>query len=206
MTSEEERSEVPDLDDVLYAFFVACPLPTRVETRRWQERHPAYAEAIGRRAAIMADIAFGQMTNATVEYEDAPDPATDALIARLVKETSTADTRGSVTTTLADLLTAARKRIPEVAQEIDIHRGVLADIVAGRLAPPIGNRLVGALATALTASEVAVRRAAEASFALPTLGHASSDGPPESTSRTYAQSIASSDMTEERKAYWLRQD
>ena len=192
MTSIDD--DLSDFGGVAMAFTTACPAPTDAQISEWAARHPEHAEEIRDLARIMRED----------PEQDAPedDAEADAMVARVVGAgMSRLDALRRPT--LPDLVAQGGTSVPKVAAAIGIDRGVLADIIAGRLQPPIGPRLVAALASALGTAGRTVREAVSASFDAPLAGHASSAAPSAQQGRTYAQSIAASAMPEDRKAYWL---
>lgn len=191
-------------DDVLFAFQLAHPRPGPRDIAEWIRRHPAFESDILEHATLLLEI------NHDSEEEAVAD---EALLARgrsrmlnaIYVDAEGAKAKGDLSPrSFEGLLKASGKSLPDVAREIDIGRGVLTDLVSGRMAPPIGRRLVDALVSAFSAAAAEIHAAFEASLAAPLMGRAKASGTPAALRRPYAEIVmADPTMSDERKAYWL---
>jgi hypothetical protein len=101
-------------------------------------------------------------------------------------------------------MSAAGFDIPRLARCINIDRMVLAELNAGRMRLPLGRRLSEALTDVLGMSAAWLERAVSDLLAGPRrLGHAKADEAPTINTRSYAEVIRASPMSEDDKRYWL---
>ena len=104
------------------------------------------------------------------------------------------------------MLAAIGKTVPDIAREIVISRPVVADLVNGWMAEPIPVRLADALITSMGTTPELFHSAVRIAQQSPYLGHAKADKTPVITPRSAEEIIRESDMSEERKRYWLGED
>lgn len=97
--------------------------------------------------------------------------------------------------------------IPRLARCINIDRMVLAELNAGRMRLPLGRRLAVALTDALGVSTAWLEHAISDLLAGPRrLGHAKADEQPVINTRSYAEIIRASPMSDDDKHYWLAEE
>jgi hypothetical protein len=194
-------------DEVLLAFHEACEHPTAEQIMEWTSRYPEFAEDIIAHAEHQlsweaqkelhdkepgeADVARNWSWTLNAIYE--------AEKARSVEASPSEET-------FSQLLEKAGMTIPVLARRLDIDRLVLGEINAGRLRPPIHVRLLDALAEALGKAKNELEQAIARSLAAPMLGNAKASNKPEVYAQTYESVIQSSDMSVEKKNYWLGRD
>ena len=192
-------------DKVLFAFHRACTCPTAEQITKWTKRHPEFAEDIRMHAAIRLDWAAS-----SEETREEPDElllergrsrALNAIYNAQVVASSTADIAADGT--FEQLMAANGMSIPQLARSIDIERSVLADLVSGRMHPPINQRFVDAFTQALPVAQQDFNRALKLALKSPKLGYARANQQPTVVRRSYKDIIRSSSMSEERRAYWL---
>jgi transcriptional regulator with XRE-family HTH domain len=210
--SKERNTE--SRDEVLLAFQQACERPTAAQIIGWCQRFPQFAEDIRDHAAIAWDMA---------EREALPAPSVDpSMLERgfsqvlhlmhvaessAVPQASPAPAQTAESApTFQQLMKARGTDVPKLARELDIERGVLADLLSGRMLPPISNRFVLALTSALNAKAEAFAAALRSALNSPRLGHAKADETPVVVPRSYESIIRDSSMTPERKQYWLDEE
>ncbi len=186
-----------DAELVASQFTVRCgPRPTPDQVEEWQARHPEHAVVIAEFAeAMLASPSDGSEVASEAEVDE-------GVIDVMMRITSFADADAS----LHDVIAEAGLSVPGLARSLDVARSLLADVASGRVIPPVGTRLSSALAGALKRERRAVEDAIDASFSDASAMHASAEGEPEVTSRTYADAVRASGMTDERKVYWLEED
>ena len=195
-------------DEVLFAFHEACERPTAEQIVDWTERHPEFAEDIREHAELL----FSWLTR----NEHPADEPDEAMIARgwswtlnaiykAEKEAEAAPEVKSVEN-FSQLLQGRSMTIPALARQLDIDRLVVGELNAGRMKPPIGDRLTAALAEALKISSKHLAAAIQQSFASPAIGHAKAGQKPTVNAQTYDEVVSSSSMSEEKKRYWLGKD
>lgn len=195
-------------DEVLFAFHQQCERPTAEQITRWTNRYPEFAEDIREHAAI-------RMEWNAMDDREALEPS-EALMARgrsralnavhNAQEAAKTESEVSDETSFEALLAARGANVPQLARDIDIERSVLADVVTGRVCPPLGNRLLQALSVALHTTISKVNAAVDHACAHPRLGHAKASHAPSVAARSYEETIQASAMSSERKAYWLVED
>ena len=195
-------------DEVLFAFHEACERPTAEQIVEWTEKYPEFADDIREHAELL----LSWLTRNEHSAEE-PDEAmisrgwsrTLNAIYKAEKEAETAPEVKSVEN-FSQLLEARAMTIPALARQLDIDRLVVGELNAGRMKPPIGNRLTAALAEALEISSKHLAAAIQQSFASPAMGHAKAGQTPTVVAQTYDEVVLSSSMSEEKKLYWLGKD
>jgi hypothetical protein len=108
--------------------------------------------------------------------------------------------------TFQQMEAAVGKETYQLAKEMDVARGVLADLFNGRMRPPIRKRLVDGLLSLLHTSREEFRSALDCALSQPRLGHAKADQTPVVAARPCDDIIRDSNMPPERKRYWLEED
>ena len=200
--SREERK-----DDVLFAFHCACERPTAEQIIEWVDRYPEFAEEIREHAALLRDWAD--------QEENDPDEIDETLLSRANSRVLNAVYNAQVAAkegheggnkTFDALLAAAGTSTPALARELDVDRSVLADLFRGRIERPIGDRLVSALIVRLKSTQTMFENALSLALSSPSMGLAKSVGPLKVVRRSYDEVIRDSNMTPERKDYWLGKD
>jgi hypothetical protein len=196
-----------DRDEVLLAFHKSCERPSAQDIIEWTAKYPAFADDIRDHAAILRDWAAREGLPEQVPDELAlargRSRALNALHAARKMQAEEPMPVASFEAMMAEKGTNIR----ELARQLDIDRGVLADMVSGRMRPPVGERLVAAWMKWLGVTRDLFERAFAAARATPKLGHAKADGPPQIIPRTYEDIIRSShSMSDERIRYWLEED
>ena len=204
-----ERNRTVERDEVLFAFHVACDVPTPELVEEWVRRYPQYEDDFRRHAGILA----ARLVRAQVA-EPEPD---ETMLARGRSRALNAVYNAEIEAQLADvapdvgtftqLLEAAGTSIAALARKISIDRMVLAELAAGRMALPVGLRLSDALVAVLKETPLRLDAAFRQSLASPRLGHAKAEQAPTIHLRSYEEIILSSQhMGDEQKKYWLGQD
>ena len=210
--SKERKTE--SRDEVLFAFHQACERPTSEQIIEWTQRHPQFAEDIRDHAAVSWDMAAQE----ALPKEEPSSTMLDRGFSRVLnmmfdadfvaasqESSEPAQTSESIQS-FQKMMEAHGLTVPKLAREIDIERGVLADLVSGRMIAPIGNRFVLALTTALSISRQTFDAAVRLAQHSPILGHAKADAPPVIVPQTYESIIRESSMTPERKQFWLDEE
>ena len=144
-----------DRDDVLFAFDNECQCPTAEQIIEWTRRYPQFADDIRDHAAVSLDTAARE--GHPVEEPDENMLARgfsrvlnllyDAKVAAESNELSATVQSCEPLQSFQQLMTARGKDVPKLARELDIQRGVLADLVSGRMLAPVGDRLCSAIIT-----------------------------------------------------------
>ncbi len=196
---EEER------DEVLFAFHQAYERPAASDIIAWCKRYPAFAEDIRAHATVSRDWA----ANAGEQPEEADERLqarafSNALNILYAAEAQAARaSEADAPKSFHEMLGACGKEIYVLARDLNIARGVLADLVNGWMCGPLSQRLVTAVMAALGITRGAFDDAHRYSLNHPTLDHAKADRAPSVTARACATIIRESNMSEERKRYWL---
>lgn len=203
-----EQNRNPDRDDVLFAFHQTCDNPTDEQVSEWTRRYPQYADDIREHASLRA-----QWASESDEPGAEPDESMLArgrshalnLLHGVHQEAAAAQKVSEKTWPQA--LSAAGFDIPRLARCINIDRMVLAELNAGRMRLPLGRRLTDALTDVLGMSAAWLERVVSDLLAGPRrLGHAKADEAPTINTRSYAEVIHASSMSETEKSYWLGED
>ncbi|MGX4806871.1 hypothetical protein [Bradyrhizobium guangdongense] len=203
-----EQNRNPERDDVLFAFHQTCDNPTAEQVSEWTRRYPQYADDIREHAALRT-----QWSSESDEPGDEPDESMLArgrshalnLLHSARQEAAAAQNVSEKTWPQA--VSAAGFDIPRLARCINIDRMVLAELNAGRMRLPLGRRLTDALTEVLGMSAAWLERVVTDLLAGPRrLGHAKADEAPAINTRSYAEVIQASSMSEDEKHYWLGED
>jgi hypothetical protein len=196
-------------DEVLFAFHQACERPTTEQILDWTRKYPQFADDIRAHAAVARD--WAAMEGQPVEQPD------DTLLARgfsrVLDALYNAEAAVKTPTPAAmpqasfhQLMTAQRKDVRALARELDIERGVIADLMSGRMRAPAGKRFANAVGVALSISPEVFEQAHLAALAAPRIGFAKAEQAPTAVARSYADIIRDSGMSPERKRYWLEEE
>ena len=200
MTAIDESAR----DDVLFAFQLAHPYPSPADVRAWVDRHPALADALMEHASAMLDAAREGEVDAGPDESALARGRSVALDLLFRADEASREAAQAPKASFDDLLGAYGSGVPTLSREIGIGRGVLTDLVSGRIATPIGRRLLAALAKAFAVPIDTVSGAVDLALAAPRLGRAKASGRPEARRRPYAEAVsADPTMTDDRKAHWL---
>jgi len=197
----EERNEV------LFAFHQACNDPTAKDIIDWVKRYPQFADDIREHAAILKEWADRDKLS--------DDELSDTELSRSRSRTLNAlyNARSAATQnspepvrSFEQMMQANGTDVPKLARELDIARTVLAALVFGRMRAPAGNRLVVALMVTLGITADEFNAALQFASRSPRLGHAKADGLATINALSYEELIRGSNMSDERKQYWLSEE
>jgi hypothetical protein len=197
-----------DRDEVLFAFHQACNSPTAEQIIDWTTRYPQFAEDIRAHAAYRKDWAAREGMPV-----DEPDEvmlargrsvALNALYNAEVEAVVAAPSTSHAT--FQELMAARGTDVRRLSTALGIERGILADLVSGRMLAPVGKRFFQAVSQALAISRDAFDAAHQFALQAPKLGHAKADHTPTVILRSYEEIVRSSSMTDDERRYWLDGD
>lgn len=201
-----DRTE--DRDEVLFAFHQAYERPTAEQIIEWTDRYPQFAEDIRAHAAVSRDWVASEGVPAVQADETmlarGYSNALNALYSAEIKASTPATV--SASQGFHEMLAARGREVFEIASDLDIARGVLADLFNGWMRGPIRKRLVDAVLHSLAITRDAFDNALELALQNPYLGHAKADRAPTVTPRRCDDIIRDSNMSPERIRYWLEED
>ncbi len=204
--SQQNRRE--ERDEVLFAFHQACERPTTEQIIAWIDRYPQFADDIRAHAVISRDWAAGESLPAAEADETmlarAYSNALNALYEAEIKASPSAPVQAAKN--FHEMLNERAKEVFQLAGELDIARGVLADLFNGWMLAPIRKRLIDAVTFSLAITRPAFDYALTYALQNPRLGHAKADNAPIVTPRACDEIICDSNMSPERKRYWLEED
>jgi hypothetical protein len=191
-------------DRVLMAFHNECQKPSVEQILAWIERFPKYADDIRAHAAVARDWVAGAEGSDEEVSQSALDTAySNALNAIYSAQKNEAQANAAAS---FDDIAAARNIDPvDMADEMDIARGVLADLFDGAMLRPVRKRLKDAVCAMLQISDAMFESAHELSLNNPRFGHAKATGAPVIRARPCDDIIRNSPMTPERTRYWLEE-
>ena len=206
------RPPTPERDEVLFAFHEACPRPTAQQIIDWTSRFPQFADDIRAHAAVARDWAGRKALPA--EAEEPSETELARAYSRALNALYTADPQARSSQGegqyFQDILAARGMDVPALAREIGgdvgIRRSVIADLISGRMRPPVGRRFLEAFCRVLAMTHERFNAALEMALARPRLGFAKSDTAPTVTARSYEDVVRDSGMTEDQIRYWLDED
>lgn len=203
-----EHSGKEERDEVLFAFHQACERPTAEDIIAWTDRFPEFAEDIRAHAAIARDWVASEGLPA-IELKEAmlARAYSNALNALFDAETKAARSVATGTAkNFYEMLNERGKEIYLLAREMDIARSVLADLFNGWMLAPVRRRLVEAVMSSFGITEAAFDNALTLALENPRFGHAKADSAPTVIPRPCDDIIRDSNMSNERKRYWLEED
>ncbi|WP_426129697.1 hypothetical protein [Pararhizobium sp. PWRC1-1] len=196
-----------DRDRALYEFHLACPRPTAEQIIEWTERYPQFAEDIRIHAAISLDWnaadSLGRPAEIAISKTMMARAHSRVLNALFLSETQVTAPEVKGAAGFHEILESRGQKVHVVAKELNIGRDVLADLFNGWMTEPVGRVLVDAVRGFLGISEAAFQSAYYHAFNNPKFQHAKSSGPPIIPRRSYEEVIAGSNMSSERKKYWM---
>src|SRR5674476_1566250 len=117
-----ERNEIPDRDEVLFAFHQACDRPTARQITEWTERYPQYADDIRAHASVRSEWA-NDANSETLEADDtmlAQGRSRALNILHKVRQPAAVASNASEATTWPQILAVAGFDVPELARHINI--------------------------------------------------------------------------------------
>jgi hypothetical protein len=201
-----------DRDEVLFAFHQACARPTAENIIEWTSKFPQFADDIRAHASVSRDWDARKDVHSEkpseTELARAFSHALNALYNAEVEAAST--TAASTPRSFHQILSACGKDVPTLAREMSSHigiaRSVLADLVNGRIRPPVGNRFLNAVMGGLSITSDAFYGALEVALNAPRIGQAKATTTPTVIAQSYEEVIRSSAMTPEQIQYWLDED
>lgn len=195
-----------DRDHALLEFHRLCPRPTAGQIIEWTKRYPEFADDIRTHAAISRDWDAADLSNEADEDISETMKArahSRVLNALFLSESPVLITEIETAGGFHEALEARGQRVHEVAKELDIGRDVLADLFNGWMTAPVGRMLTDAVRGFFGMSAAAFELAYQYACDHPKLGHAKASGHPTIPRRSYEEIIAGSNMSPERKKYWL---
>ena len=193
-----DGNQTMNLHDALLEFELACPLPTMDDVREWQDKYPAFQREILDHAAEVADDVLSGSPLREAKFDKRDEP----FVARALEAAITARGMGRPTTTLADAARASGRSTEEIAAAVDLPARIMADVLSGAILGGLPSKLVKRLASFLPEMGGLGSMATGAV----SMGHASAKGAPVRATRTFAQAVEESDMSPDRKAFWLDVD
>ncbi|MBY2994496.1 hypothetical protein HF263_23005 [Rhizobium leguminosarum] len=195
-----------DRDHALFAFHRLSPRPTAEQIIEWTKRYPEFADDIRTHAAISRDWDVADSLNEADEEISETMKArahSRVLNALFLSESPVLTTETETTGGFHEVLEARGQKVHEVAKQLDIGRDVLADLFNGWMTAPVGRVLADAVRGFFGMSAAAFELAYQYACDHPKLGHAKSSGQPTIPRRSYEEIVAGSNMSPERKKYWL---
>jgi hypothetical protein len=204
--NQHNRKE--ERDEVLFAFHQACERPTAEQIIAWTQRYPQFAEDIRSHAAVSRDWAASEGLD-TVEADEtmlarAYSNALNALYHAEIEASSAAPQHAAKN--FHEMLSERGKEVWQLAGDLDIARSVLADLFNGWMLAPVRRRLVTCVMSSFAITRDTFDSALTFALQNPRLEHAKADNAPTVTPRTCDEIIRDSNMTPERKRYWLEED
>ena len=203
-----DQINTADRDEVLFAFHQECERPSAEQIVAWVNRFPQFADDIRAHAAVAWDWAT-QTVDSEVEVDEsmAARAYSEALNIIYAAENST-ESAQTVTQsrTFQQMQAAVGKETYQLAREMDVGRGVLADLFNGWMLRPIRKRLIDGLVSLLGITITEFNIALDYALRSPRLGHAKANQIPVVAARPCDDIIRESNMSPERKGYWLEED
>jgi hypothetical protein len=191
-------------DRVLMAFHNECQKPSVEQILEWIERFPKYAEDIRAHAAVARDWAAGvECSDEEVSQSRLDTAYSNALNA--IYSAQKKDEQSAAAASFYDIASSRNIDVVDMADEMDIARGVLADLFDGLMLRPVRKRIVDAVCRMLAITHEAFETALDLVLNNPRLGHAKATGAPTIRPRPCDEIIRASPMSRERKRYWLEE-
>jgi hypothetical protein len=191
-------------DRVLMAFHNECQKPNVEQILEWIKRFPKYADDIRAHAAVARDWVAGVEGADEEVSQSALDTAySNALNA--IYSAQKKEAQPNVATSFDDIAAAHNIDPVDMADEMDIARGVLADLFDGAMLRPVRKRLKDAVCAMLQITGAMFEGAHDLALANPRFGHAKSTDTPVIRARPCDEIIRDSPMPPERIRYWLEE-
>jgi hypothetical protein len=198
--TKQNRAE--NRDEVLFAFHRAHTRPTAEQIIEWVERYPEFAEDIRAHAAVALE--WETESHCYVEADESAIAAAYSRALNLIFKAESDE--NAPAESFQDIIAARGLTVPKVAQEVNIKRGIVADLVSGRMSGPIKDVFVNAINKVLNIHRNTFYSALEYALAHPKLGQAKADSAPSSFARPYEEIIrSSSELTSAEKRHWLEE-
>ena len=195
-------------DEVLYAFDQACSRPTAKQIVEWTTRFPQYADDIRAHAAVIRDCLANEGQPVIEPDETMLTRGFSAVMDVLYHARNSAAPATSPAPKTFDACMRERNMdVRRLARELDIDRGVLADLVSGRMLAPVRKRFSDAVSSVLALSKEAFDAAHTLALASQRLvGHLNATHVATAPPRKYEDIIRDSSMSDERKRFWLEEE
>lgn len=179
-TSSEE------LDEVIFQFHQAVDVVTPKVLKEWTSRYPQYANEIRSHAIEIADMELLASIRPQAAVKAAPSPKPSL---RVVAQ-------------------GAGMSLRDLADAMTVPRSIVSDINAGRIEPAsIPRRFARVGAEKLGLAALWMLDVARASSEPPAAAaFKAKNGPSEGRKRSWQEAIDASEMTEEARAFWLKED
>ena len=192
-------------DRVLMAFHAACEKPTAEQIVEWVERYPKYADDIRAHAAVARDWVAGvEGCDEEVSASALNEAYSNALNA--IYSAQTREERAEAAMSFHDIAAARNIDPIQMAHDMDIPRGVLADLFDGLMLRPIRKWLSTTVCRMLKITDELFNAALDFVLANPRLGHAKATGAPIIRRRTCDEIIRDSRISAEKKREILEED
>ena len=203
-----DQIKTADRDEVLFAFHQECERPSAEQIVAWVNQFPQFAEDIRAHAAVAWDWAT-QPVDSQVEVNETMSARAYSQALNIIYSAEHSGVSASdepACRTFQEMQTAVGKETHHLAKEMNIARSVLADLFNGWMQPPIRRRLVHSLRSLLSISDKQFNAALDHARQAPYFGYAKGNQTPIVTSRPCDDIIRDSNMSPERKRYWLEED
>ena len=203
----KNQNKTEERDEVLFAFQQACSRPTVEEIIQWTESYPQFAEDIRAHAAVAREWADGEGEVVAGPDESLLANAYSRALNVVYKAETTAvpSSAPSAARTFQEIMAARGTTVRQLASAVGIKRGIIADLVTGRMSGPIRLIFIGAVSSALNIARDVFDDAHRRALAAPILGPAKADHAPTIVVRAYEEIIRTCDeLTDEEKLHWLQ--
>ncbi|WP_076858443.1 hypothetical protein [Bradyrhizobium mercantei] len=179
------RSEafVKETNGFMQNYRVFCVTTDKTSERMWKEYAQETDEEVSQSAL---DTAYSNALNA-------------------IYSARKSETQANAATSFDDIVAARNIDVLDMADEMDIARGVLADLFDGAMLRPARKRLKDAVCEMLKITSAMFDGAHDLALNNPRFGHAKATGAPVMRARPCDEIIRDSPMTPERVRYWLEE-
>lgn len=175
-----------ELDEVIFQFHQAVDVVTPKVLKEWTSRYPQYASEIRSHAVEIAEMELLASIRPQAAVEAAP----------ILKPSLRAVAQG------------AGMSLRDLADEMKVPRSIVSDINAGRIEPAsIPRRFARVGAEKLGLAAQWLLDVARASSEPPAAAaFKAKNGPSQGRKRSWQEAIDASEMTDEARAFWLKDD
>jgi hypothetical protein len=191
-------------DRVLMAFHDECEKPSVEQILEWIERYPQYTEDIMAHAAVAYDCAAGVESTDEEMSQSLLDTAYSNALNAIYSAQKKSE-QSAVAESFYDIAAVRNIDVVDMAEDIDIARGVLADLFDGVMLRPIRKRIVDAVCAMFAITREGFEAALDVVLCNPRFGHAKATDAPTIRPRSCDEIIQDSPMSPERKRYWLEE-
>jgi hypothetical protein len=202
-----DQVKTGEREEVLFAFHEAYDRPTADQIIEWVNRYPQFADDIRAHAAVAWDWAtLGEESEQAIDETVSARAYSQALNIIYSAQPAPEAETAKPCRTFQQIQAAVGKETHQIARELDISRAVLSDLFNGSMTPPIRKRVIDHVVSILKTTVEEFNYALEYALRVPRIGQAKSQHTPTVIPHSCDDIIRNSNMSADRKRYWLEEE